>query len=547
MNKQKWFKLSLKQKMMIPLLASVLISALLAMPLVQRELERLKNGIIAVTVQDKQEEIERAIDRAAMEALEKASIFTRLPEVLAAYEIAHQGNFDVEDDPHAQQARELLRRELQEAVKGFADAAGVPMQLHFHLPNGRSLVRMWRERQIQRNGVWVDISDDISGFRPTVLDTNRSGQAVRGIEVGQGGFVIRGVAPIKSTTGRQLGSVEMLADFEQLFQAAAGSGQHLLLYMNSDLLSVAGRLRDAQKYPILGNQYVLVSGTPEGRIEQLITLGLLDKGRRAPEIYQAGELALAAFPVNDYRGNQIGIMVLASDTGAVEAGIRNVLLILGAIAALIMVLIVGINYLTTRAITMPIGKTVEMLKEMGRGRLDKRLRLDSNDEIGTMAKTMDEFADTLQHQVVAALQKLAQGDLTSEIKPVDEQDLIGNALLKTHEDLNRIVGEILVATEQIAAGSGQVSSASQSLSQGATESAASLEEITSSMTEMASQTKLNAENSTQANQLADQARDRAETGNEQMEKMMVAMGEINQAGQNISKIIKVIDEIAFQT
>ena len=67
------------------------------------------------------------------------------------------------------------------------------------------------------------------------------------------------------------------------------------------------------------------------------------------------------------------------------------------------------------------------------------------------------------------------------------------------------------------------------------------------MTEMSSQTKQNAENASQANQLSAQARDAAEKGNEQMKEMMTAMDEINASGQNISKIIKVIDEIAFQT
>ncbi|MDH4321275.1 MAG: methyl-accepting chemotaxis protein, partial [Desulfobulbaceae bacterium] len=64
---------------------------------------------------------------------------------------------------------------------------------------------------------------------------------------------------------------------------------------------------------------------------------------------------------------------------------------------------------------------------------------------------------------------------------------------------------------------------------------------------MASQTKLNAENATQANQLAGQTRSAAEGGNAKMQEMVTAMGQINEAGQNISKIIKVIDEIAFQT
>ncbi|ADH85364.1 methyl-accepting chemotaxis protein [Desulfurivibrio alkaliphilus] len=547
MSKPSKFNLSLKQKMMLPLLVAVLISALLAMPLVQRELGRLSSGFIANVVSDKQEEIDRAIDRAAADALEKAAVFTRLPEVLEAYELAHQGDINAEDDPHAQQARELLRRELGEAVAGYDAIVGEPMQLHFHLPSGRSLVRLWRERQVQRNGTWVDISDDISTFRPTVMEVNRSGRPVQGIEVGQGGFVIRGVAPIRSPGGRQLGSVEMLADFDQLFQAAVGAGQQLLLYMNADLLSVAGRLRDAQQYPLVDNRYVLVSGSDDGRVEQLIDLELLQTGARGMVMRQADARMLAAFPVNDYQGNQIGIMVLAQDTSAVAAGIRNVLVILGLVAGLIMLLIVAINFLTARAITNPIQQTVTMIREMAKGRLDSRLHMTRTDEIGVMAKTMDEFADTLQNQVVAGLQKLAQGDLTFEAQAHDEQDVIGNALVKTNADLNRTVGEILSATEQIAAGANQVSSASQSLSQGATESAASLEEITSSMTEMASQTKLNAENSTQANQLAGEARQAAESGNEQMEKMMAAMTEINEAGQNISKIIKVIDEIAFQT
>jgi len=194
-----------------------------------------------------------------------------------------------------------------------------------------------------------------------------------------------------------------------------------------------------------------------------------------------------------------------------------------------------------------VAKTVHMLDEMAVGHLDQRLNMDRADEIGQMARTMDRFADSLKNEMVEALEMLADGDLTFDAKPFDERDAIRNALKKTGDDLNKLISEILVATEQVASGSGQVSDSSQALSQGATQQAASLEEITSSMTEMASQTKLNAENATQANQLASQTRSAAEGGNARMQEMVEAMGEINEAGQNISKIIKVIDEIAFQT
>ncbi len=199
------------------------------------------------------------------------------------------------------------------------------------------------------------------------------------------------------------------------------------------------------------------------------------------------------------------------------------------------------------SITSPLGKAVQMLKELGRGHINVRLNMDRADEIGVIARTMDQFADSLQIDLVAPLHRLASGDFTFDVNPKDDQDAIGNSLKKTIDDLNFTVGEISAASSQFSTGANQVSDSSQALSQGATEQAASLEEITSSVTEMASQTKMNAENAAQANQLAGMARKTADTGNQQMQNMMSAMAEINEAGKNISKIIKVIDEIAFQT
>jgi methyl-accepting chemotaxis protein len=204
-------------------------------------------------------------------------------------------------------------------------------------------------------------------------------------------------------------------------------------------------------------------------------------------------------------------------------------------------------FLVARSVAAPMKQVVQMLGELGNGHLDVRLRLERRDEIGQMADAMDVFADSLQTEVVGSLQQLADGDLTFQVTPRDEQDAVRGALKKLGEDLNLIMGEIQTAGEQITTGSSQVSDSSQSLSQGATEQASALEQITASMTEMGSQTRQNAENAAQANTLSATARDAAERGNAQMQQMVQAMGEINESGQNISKIIKTIDEIAFQT
>lgn len=206
-----------------------------------------------------------------------------------------------------------------------------------------------------------------------------------------------------------------------------------------------------------------------------------------------------------------------------------------------------VAYLIARSIALPVGDAAHMIQELEKGHLEIRLDLDRKDEIGQMAKTMNSFADSLQNEVVGNLQKLADGDLNFDVIPRDGQDVVRSTLQRLSTDLNDIISQIQSAGSQIDSASGQVADSSQSLSQGATETAAALEEISSSMNEMASQTNQSAENANQANALSGEARNAAADGNQQMGKMVSAMNEINESGQNISKIIKVIDEIAFQT
>ncbi len=292
--------------------------------------------------------------------------------------------------------------------------------------------------------------------------------------------------------------------------------------------------------------------------EKRVIIALVDSYAKGLDVLVEKDIEIAGL-LGEMKKSADPVMVLAEEiveaatTSAeglsveIAAAAKTAISIVWLIGIISVLIAVVFAYFFARSLTVPLGKAADMLTEMGKGHLDLRLNMDRADEIGAMAKSMDSFADDLQHVVVKALNQLAEGDLTFEAEPKDAEDKVGSALKKTGDDLNRTVGEILSATEQIAAGSGEVSDSSQSLSQGATESAAALEQITSSMTEMASQTTINAENANQASQLSVQARDAAEKGNEQMQNMVAAMGEINEAGQNISKIIKVIDEIAFQT
>ena len=187
------------------------------------------------------------------------------------------------------------------------------------------------------------------------------------------------------------------------------------------------------------------------------------------------------------------------------------------------------------------------------GKLDKRGDLDKHQ--GDFRKIVEGFNETLDavigpiNEAVMCLHKMSMGDLSVYVEGEYKGDhaYMKNSLNKALDAINSILDQVFTVTSQIVDGTQQIADASQSLSQGATEQASSIEEITSSVLQLSSQIKINAENSNQANQLTTETRKSAESGNEQMHDMMSAMHSINDASQNIAKIIKVIDEIAFQT
>jgi methyl-accepting chemotaxis protein len=208
----------------------------------------------------------------------------------------------------------------------------------------------------------------------------------------------------------------------------------------------------------------------------------------------------------------------------------------------------GFGLWLANSISGPLKKTVQMLTEMDRGHISQRLNLGNRaDEIGQMARTMDQFANSLQHEVIDSLTRLAKGDLTFLVNPRDDQDLLRGALKKLGDDLNHTVSQIQTVASQLDSGSDQVSDTSQTISQGATEQAAAIEEITASMAQISAQTQQSAEGAGQASALSGQVMQAAEQGSTEMVRMVDAMVDINHSSQNISKIIKTIDEIAFQT
>jgi methyl-accepting chemotaxis protein len=211
----------------------------------------------------------------------------------------------------------------------------------------------------------------------------------------------------------------------------------------------------------------------------------------------------------------------------------------------------GLNK-TLDAVLDPVINALGVMKAMEQGDLSTQMEGDYQGEYAAIKTAMNDTIRNIQsyiREISTVLSEVADGNLDIAITADYKGDFveIKESLNNIIVTLNQVMGEISEAAEQVSASSRQVSDGSQTLSQGSTMQAGSIEELTSSISEIAEQTKRNAVNANQAHELANTVKENAEQGNEQMKEMLKSMEEINASSANISKIIKVIDEIAFQT
>lgn len=228
-----------------------------------------------------------------------------------------------------------------------------------------------------------------------------------------------------------------------------------------------------------------------------------------------------------------------------RAALFSTLLMIGCVAVSVaLAMIVGASI--SRSISRPVKNLVKAANALALGDVEVSVHADTNDEIGELVRSFGLMAANIRAQAHLA-ERIAGGDLTVEVDVRSEADLLGRKLSEMVEGNNVIFSGIAAAADQVNDGALQLSDASQSLAQGSGEQASSIEEISASIEEVAEQTKQNAGAASQANEVVSSAMDQAKQGNGRMSEMMRAMAAINESSTNISKIIKAIDDIAFQT
>ncbi len=246
-------------------------------------------------------------------------------------------------------------------------------------------------------------------------------------------------------------------------------------------------------------------------------------------------------------------IIAISEMDAIAApayALRNTIMV---VALICIVIVAIVTILFSNSIKRPLRMLVETVTTIEKENdYSVRVQVNSEDEIGQVASALNSFLVSMQkavNEINMVMGNVSEGDFQQKLSEGQTGELkkLVTGINKSIEMLSNTMNQVVVASEQVNSGASQIASSSQALASGTSEQAASLEEISSSMSEVGSQAKANNENANQAAQLTTQAMEVANRGNEQMKEMLSSMDNINSSSKDISKIIKVIDEIAFQT
>ena len=235
-------------------------------------------------------------------------------------------------------------------------------------------------------------------------------------------------------------------------------------------------------------------------------------------------------------------------TGQVEAQKVRALIVL--LSTSIVVAIVGILLLlkSLNSIVKPIQTVSDQIRRLSLGdTIDHSTAMkERRDEIGDLLQSIAKLSEATNVQA-GVMQKIAEGDYSVAVDVRSENDVMNKAINEMLNSTNGVLGQIHNSVAQVDHGARQIADGAQALAQGATEQASSVRELSSSVAEIAAKTRSNEEMAEKAAKLAGTIKDNAEKGSRQMDDMISAVNEINEASGSISKVIKVIDDIAFQT
>ncbi|MCL1975136.1 MAG: methyl-accepting chemotaxis protein [Firmicutes bacterium] len=378
-----------------------------------------------------------------------------------------------------------------------------------------------------------------------------TGQGVRTIEHGgTSGLSTRGSAPIKDSEGNIIGAVSCGNDLsltQYIDDIKKRSNCEVTLFDGDTRINTT--LIDDQGNRVIGTK----------ASQTVIDLVLEKRQNYSLQTVLFGATYAAYYSPLIRDDEVLGILFVGIHIDSTLAHQKTMLMqvlqaaIISGIMACVLIFLFSLF-----SVSKPLKKIGVVAEKISSGNLNisssssEIIKVNSADEIGQLARALEHSYMQLRGyigEIQANMQSLAKGDLTTECTYDFKGDfiLIKDSINIIMRDLNLTMSKAYSSTSQVADGAKQIADGAQTLAQGSTEQAASVQQLSSAISKMAEKTKTNAEMADRASSLANSIMKNAETGSRQMDEMMTAVSDINQASQSISRVIKVIDDIAFQT
>ena len=407
-------------------------------------------------------------------------------------------------------------------------------------PKGNVLIRMHNDQK----------GDNV--MNQTIVSTTLStgigmGMIAKGATVG---LATRGSAAIKDLRGNIIGLVVSghdLSNPKHVDKIKDYTGSEVTIFDGSTRLMTT--LINAD-----GNRVVGTEASPE------VVSTVIDQGKEySLQLPLFGGEYSAHYSPLISEGKVIGMLftgVNIDDALGNQKTMINMVLVVGIICGILCILLVFI--FNNFAVSRPLKRIGVFAHKISAGDIGvtssaaAAIDVRSSDEVGALARELEQSYVHLRGyvgEIRDRMRDLAEGDLTSESTYDFQGDfiLIKDSINDHIRNLSRIMTEVNNSSTQVSSGAKQVADGAQSLAQGSTEQAASIEQLSNSIAEIAERTKANAVIASKTAALSETIKENAEKGSRQMGEMITAVSEINDASRNISKIIKTIDDIAFQT
>ena len=355
------------------------------------------------------------------------------------------------------------------------------LKVHVHAVPARSFLRTWKPGKY---------GDDLSGFRQTVVDVQKAGIRIAGVEAGRAGLAIRGVAPVKDESGKVIGSVEAFCDLAQVVRNfSADTGTKAALFRKER----TGQSKSQGLLTGLGDMS-LIFASDEKLAKSLVDGKFLHEAVERQASRVIGNTLLVATPIRDYSHGTTGIYVSFTNLAPFKRA-QHVSILKAALVALASFILLAITVvlLVNRIVVGPLNHTLEVIKEVSRGNLRRKVRFSAMDEMGHLAKGVNQMIGSIRHLVGDMKQRSKElEDAGSELQEASNQaaasasetsaqaDEIAQVSAANEERINSVAG----ANEEVTATVKEVAQSSMLSMNMVTEVSHKIDEASDTITEL---------------------------------------------------------------